>query len=122
MQLLGVFTPSKKLVARGIRADGARLLMYDLVTGDLDMPANPPGVAYIGPPPVQAPNPGGGGAILIPGPGQPGPSPGPGQQPPQQQVQMQTIGLRANPRANTVEAIAYNADRQQVGIVVLRVP
>jgi hypothetical protein len=116
MQLLGVFTTTKKVVARGNRPDGSRLLIYDLVTGDLEIPANPPGVAYIGPP-AQAAQPGGGQG---PGPGQPGPGPGQIIQQPQQQAQV--IGLRANPRANTVEAIAYNSDRQQVGVVVLRVP
>lgn len=120
MQLVGVFPATRKLVARGIRSDGTQLLVYDLRTGDLDMPANPEGVAFIGPPPVQQPTPGGGGVIQIP---RPGPGPGPGQQqPPQQQIQAPVIGLRANARANTVEAIAYNSERQQVGVVVLRVP
>jgi hypothetical protein len=124
MQLLGVFTATRTLVARGIGPDGARLLVYDLATGDLNMPPNPEGVAFIGPPPAQAPTPGGGGGPgggQFPGPGQPTPRPGPEGQPPVQ-IQLQVVGLRANVRANTVEAIAYNSDRQQVGIVVLRVP
>jgi uncharacterized protein (TIGR03437 family) len=120
VQFLGILTSTRKLVARGIRPDGARLLVYDLVTGDLFMPANPEGVAWFGPP-VQAGAPGqpGQGPGQGPGPGPGIPLPGQGQQ---QQQQTPLIGLRANVRANTVEAIGYNTERQQVGIVVVRVP
>lgn len=127
VQFLSVFPSTGKLVARGIRAEGAQLLVYDLKTGDLAVPANPEGVAFIGPP-VQTgaagPGPGfgGGGGGQGPGPGQfprGGGAGGGGAIP---VLLTPAVQLRANAKANTVEAIAFNASRQQVGVVVLRVP
>jgi len=103
--LLGVFPASRKLIARGIKADGASLLIYDLVSGDLQMPANPAGVTWFGPPIVQPAAPGGGG------------NPGGGGQ----QV-APVVALRANGKASAVMAIGYNAERQQTGIILVRIP
>ena len=115
VQLVNIFPVTRKLVARGVKADGAQLLVYDLVTGDLQIVANPPGVAWIGPPVVAAAAPGAGGLPGVPG--------GPGQAGGGGAQAMNAVqGLQGNTKANTVEAIAYNAARQQTGIAVLRVP
>jgi hypothetical protein len=65
------------------------------------MPPNPDGVAFVGGLPAQqgAGGPGGAGGLV-----------------------QQSVLQRANTKANIVEAIAYNADRRQVGIIALRIP
>ena len=103
---VGVFTNTRKIVARGVKTNGTQYLIYDLATGNLTLPANPEGVAYVGPLPAVAAGPG----------GQPG-QPGQGQQP-QQQVQAQVV----NGKANTLVALAYDAARSPVGIVAIKVP
>ncbi len=102
VQLLAVMNATRKLVAKGIKADGSgsQFLIYDLKTGDLQMPANPPGVAFVG---------------TLPGATAPG-SGGPGGG-----AAAQVIAQRVNRKANTVEAICYSADRKQTGLMVLRV-
>ena len=101
VQIIDVFPATRKVVARGNRTggSGSQFLVYDLISGDLQMPTNPEGVAFLGAPPPQ--------------PGQPG-QPG--------QPQAQAITLAANVRAQSVEAITYSANRQPNGILVLRVP
>ena len=104
VQLVDVFPATRKVVARGTRTggNGTQLLVYDLLTGDLQMPANPDGVAFVGAPPAQPGQPGGGGGGG--GGGQAG-----------------AITLSSNVRAQTVEAITYSANRQANGLMVLRV-
>jgi hypothetical protein len=106
IQALGVFPATRKLLARGNRmgGTGSQFLIYDLVTGDLEIVPNPEGVAFVGAPPAQGPGgmPGGGGV--------------PGQQPAPQ------VTFRANPRAHTVAAITYNSERRQNGVLVIRLP
>jgi uncharacterized protein (TIGR03437 family) len=96
---LGVLPSIRRLVARGMRAGGAgsQLLVYNLENGDLEIVANPEGVAWIGSPPGQQ--------------GQPG-------QPGQQVV---NIPARLNTKSNSVEGIAYGEDRRQMGVVVVRI-
>jgi uncharacterized protein (TIGR03437 family) len=99
VQMLGVFPATRKLIARGNQAGntGSQYLIYDLETGDVLMPDNPPGVVFVGNAPAAA-----GGAA------------GGGQQAPAIQ--------RANPKANTIEAVTYDADRKQNGVMLIRVP
>ncbi len=118
VNFLAVFPATRKLAARGIKAGGAgsQYLIYDLVTGDLFMPPNPEGVVSVGTPVVQPGQ--GGGAAGGTRPGQPGgTSPGqaaPGAAP--------AVLQHANPKANTIAAIGYNAEGKQAGILVVRVP
>ncbi|MCC6366767.1 MAG: IPT/TIG domain-containing protein [Bryobacterales bacterium] len=100
VQMLGVFPATRKLIARGIQAGnaGSQYLIYDLATGDVLMPDNPPGVVFVGNAPA-APGAGGGGGA-----------------PPAPAIQ------RANPKANTIEAVTYDADRKQNGVLLIRVP
>jgi hypothetical protein len=90
----------RKLIARGTLAgnSGAQLLVYDLVTGDLEIVPNPEGIAWLGPLPQTPPTPG---------------------QPPQQQI---NVPIRFNPKTNSVEALAFSADRRQRGIIIVRIP
>lgn len=99
VQLIGVLPATRKLIARGNRTGGAgsQYLIYDLLSGEVQMPANPPGVAFVGNVPAAAPTPG---------------------QPAQQAPVLQ----RVNPKANTIEAITYGADRRQNGALLIRVP
>jgi len=110
VEMVGIFTTTRKLVARGIKAGGAasQYLIYDLASGDLLMPDNPTGVVAVGGIPQQA---GQGGGATLPAPGGTPVTP-----------QAPTVLQRANPRANTVAAFAYNRAGKQVGVVVLRVP
>lgn len=103
-QLVGIFTSTQKLVARGIKPNnaGTQYLIYDLVTGDLQMPPNPAGVAFVGTLPAAQTGP--------PGPGGQGPGGG-----------AQAVLQRVNVKANTVEAVTYSADRKQNGVMTLRV-
>lgn len=110
VELVGIFSTTRKLVARGIRSGGAQsqYLIYDLVTGDLLMPANPTGIVAVGGIPQQA---GGGGGVTPPVPGGTPVTP-----------QAPTVLQRANLKANTVAAFAYSRDGRQAGVLVLRVP
>jgi hypothetical protein len=101
VQFVGIMTNNRKLVARGVRPQnaGSQYLIYDLRTGDLAMPPNPEGVAYVGAVPAQ--------------PGQPG-----GAQPGQPAAQYQAV----NVKSSTVTAVGFNADREPVGILTVRIP
>ncbi len=124
VQLVDVFTSTRKLLARGIKTGntGAQYLLYDLTTTDLELIPNPPGVAWVGNVPAQAATPaapGGGGAGGGAGPGQ--------QQPPQQpqqpqQPQAPSIYQDSNPKANTVSSTCFDADRKPVGVMLVRLP
>lgn len=102
VNFVGVFANTRKLIARGIKANGAQYLIYDLVDGNLLMPANPEGVAYAGPLPAAA-----GGQ-------------GPPQQPQPQQPQVQAQLINA--KANVIAALAYDSARTLVGILTIKVP
>lgn len=138
--LLSVFPNTRKIVARGTKADntGSQILIFDIDTGDLSVVRNPEGVTFVGQLPAAAtggggtpgtPGPGapGGGGPGVPGggggPGVPGGGGGPGVLPgggggAQVVPAIQSI----NTKANTVAAMGYSAERQPVGIVVVRVP
>jgi uncharacterized protein (TIGR03437 family) len=113
VQMIGVFTTTRKLVARGVKTgnSGAQYLIYDLISGDLIIVPNPPGVAWVGPAAQQQQQPG----QQLPGPQQPG------QQLPGQQ-QRAVAAQDPNPKANVIAAICYDQDRKQVGILTVRVP
>lgn len=104
VQLMGVLPATRRLVARGIRTGntGSQYLIYDLQTGEVFLPENPPGVAFVGNVTVQP---------QMPQPGQP-------QQPQQQSPVLQ----RLNQKANTIEAVTYGEDRRQNGVILVRVP
>jgi len=95
VSLVGFFNATRKLVARGIKANnaGSQYLIYDLVTGDLLMPANPEGVVWVG----TAPRPAG---------------------------QTQAIPLLEdiNPKANFISAVAYDEQRRPIGVMSIRIP
>lgn len=144
VNLLGVFPVTRKLVARGIKSGGAgsQYLIYDLVTGDLWMPANPERVAWVGgvtqaaaggvqpgqggPAPGAPGQPPGGaapgqGAGAQPGqggtqPGQPGATPTPGA------AQPAVVLQQANPRSAAVIAAALDERGGQLGLLLVRVP
>ena len=120
VQMIGVFTTTRKLVARGMKTGGvgAQYLIYDLISGDLIVVPNPPGVAWVGPVPQQQQQ---GGGQPVPGPG-PVPVPGPGV--PGQPVQQlrAVIAQDANPKSNVIAAICYDQNRKQTGIMTVRVP
>lgn len=136
--LLSVFPNTRKIVARGTKTEnaGSQVLIFDIETGDLTVVKNPDGVAFVGQLPAAAGagggaggggggNPGGPGGPGVPGGGGPG-FPGGGGTPvvpggggaAQPVATIQSV----NTKANTVAAMGYNADRQPVGIVVVRVP
>jgi hypothetical protein len=102
MTQLGVFLATRKLVARGIKTGAAssQLLVYDLVTNDLQIVPNPDGVVWVGAPPVQQPQP-----------------PLPDRQP-----ATPAAPPVANVKANTVAAVTYGEDRKQTGVMVVRIP
>ena len=97
VQLLSIFPTTRKLLARGTRVEpvGSQLLVYDMVTGDLQVVANPAGVVWAGPAPV------------VPTPGQP-----------QQQV---PALQHFSPRSNAVHVVGYGADRRAIGVMLLRI-
>ena len=105
VQLLATFPVSRKLLARGTRADpaGSQLLLYDLVTGNLQILANPEGVSWVG----QVPN----------APGQPGQQGQPGQPGQQPAPAIQHF----SPRSNAVHVMGYGANRQPAGMILVRV-
>ena len=98
INFIGLLPTQRKLVARGIKTGntGSQLLIYNLDTRDLEVIANPDGVAWAGSPPAQN----------VPG-------------APQQQAI--NVPIRVNQKASTIEAITYAADRKQVGAIVVRV-
>ena len=97
VQLLSIFPTTRKLLARGTRVEpvGSQLLVYDMITGDLQVVANPSGVVWAGPVPV------------VPTPGQP----------PQQVQPLQHF----SPRSNAVHVVGYGADRRPIGVMLLRI-
>ncbi len=103
--LIGIFQNTRKMIARGNKANGNQYLIYDLVTGNLIQPTNPDGVAYVGVLPAVA------------GPPGPGGQPGGGGQP---QVQVQ--GQVLSQKSNTIVALGYDAARNPVGLVAIKVP
>jgi uncharacterized protein (TIGR03437 family) len=94
VQILAIFDTTRKIVARGTRPgnSGSALLVYDLVSGDLAMPPNPEGCAFVGTAPAAAP---GGG---------------------QQAVNL----LAVSPKANSILAGCFGANRQLAGFVLLK--
>jgi hypothetical protein len=98
VQPLTIFPATRKLIARGTKIEpaGTQILIYELVSGDLQIVANPEGVSFVG----QAPN----------APGQPG-------QPAQQQVVLQNV----NPKSNAVTMVGFDAERRPVGVLLVRV-
>lgn len=98
VQLLNTFPVTRKLLARGTRSQpaGSQLLLYDMVTGDLQILPNPEGISWVG----QVPN--------VPAQGQP-PQP---QTPPLQHF---------SPRSNAVHVMGYGANRQPAGMILVRV-
>ncbi|MCL5745811.1 MAG: hypothetical protein M1541_18120, partial [Acidobacteria bacterium] len=115
---VGVFPATRKLVARGFLQGnaGSQLLIYDLNSGDLTgIVPNPDGVAFIGPRPAAA--------VTPPGPGTPGGGAGAGGGGGGAAAALNAATLiTANPKANTVSAVALDADGKQVGVVVARIP
>ncbi|MBI4874023.1 MAG: hypothetical protein HY822_05250, partial [Acidobacteria bacterium] len=109
VQMLGIFEATRKLVARGMKDGGAgsQYLIYDLVTKDLIVVPNPPGVAWVGPVPAQQPQ-------------QQQPGAGQGGQPGQQQRPIQAQDINA--KASVIAAICSDQDRNQAGIMTVRVP
>jgi uncharacterized protein (TIGR03437 family) len=84
---------TRKLVGRALKTGGANVVVYDLVTGDITVVANPDGVTHFGPPPAANPTAAAAAGLLMSG----------------------------NARANTVNGVAYNGQRQ-AGIIVVRIP
>ena len=99
--IASVFPDTRKLIARGTKANnaGTNYLIYDLVTGDLRIIDNPPGVAFVGTVPAQAP---------AGGPGTPGAAQTP-------------VLQNFSAKSNTIEAVTYGADRKQTGLMLVRV-
>ncbi len=99
---LDVFLATRKLVARAVRPRGSQLVVYGLADGSLTVVPNPDGVASIGPvPTAQAPN--------------PNPNPGGGA------ANLARL-LAPNAKANTVAGVAYDAEGNQEGVIVVRIP
>ncbi len=84
---------TRKLVGRALKQGGSAVVIYDLITGDIAVPQNPAGITSVGPPPSQNAAAAAASAQLV----------------------------LANPRANTVAAVAYSGSKQ-AGIMVIRVP
>ncbi|MBM3788318.1 MAG: hypothetical protein FJW30_28615, partial [Acidobacteria bacterium] len=101
VQPLSIFPATRKLIARGTRAEpaGSQILIYDLVSGDLRIVANPEGVSWAGAVPAVQPQPG---------------------QPPNPAAQQPAL-QSANPKANSVSVVGFNAQRQPVGVLTIRV-
>ncbi len=110
VQLTGLLPATRKLVARGVKsgATGSQFLVYHLDDEDLAIVPNPPGVAWVGALPgqqqaIQQPRP--------PDTGEPAPL-----------LELVRTPQDATAKANTVAAFAYDAERKQMGIVLMRVP
>ncbi|MCX6592010.1 MAG: hypothetical protein NTZ56_10830 [Acidobacteria bacterium] len=112
VQIAGIFATTRKVVGRGVKDQnaGSQFIVYDLVSGDANVIPNPEGVAFVGPLPAVAGAGGGGGA------------PGGGGAGGQAGQAAQAVTLRANPRAGSIAATAWNAQRRAVGIALLQVP
>jgi uncharacterized protein (TIGR03437 family) len=152
VSISGVLPVTRKVVARGVKTDstGSQYIVYNLMTSDLTVVANPDGVAWVGA--VQqsssttvTPPGGGGGGGTPPGggggtppgggaPGGGGGTPGGGGGTPGGGGSFPGVTIGANPfflaagiesvnaKANTVTALGYNSDGKQIGIVYVRVP
>jgi uncharacterized protein (TIGR03437 family) len=97
VQLVSIFTTTRKVIAKGNKANnaGSQFLIYDLLSGDLTIVPNPKGVVFVGTVPQVAPTPG---------------------QPAQAVVNLQ----RANNKADTIQAVTFGADRKQNGMMIIR--
>jgi len=126
VNFVGVFPNTRKVVGRANRAEnaGSQFVIYDLLSQDSVIVPNPEGVAFVGQLPAQAPGggaPGGGGGVP-PGGGMPpggggGGAGGPAGQP-AAPAQLQVISAKSG----FVAAVAFNAQRQPVGVVAVRIP
>ena len=98
VQPLTIFPATRKLIARGTRTEpaGTQILIYDLVSGDLQIIANPERVSFVG----ALPN--------VPG--------QPGQPPAQQQPALQNI----NAKSNAVTMVGFDSQRRPVGVLLVR--
>jgi uncharacterized protein (TIGR03437 family) len=106
----GVYQATRKVVGIGVRTAGrgSQFIVYDLASDSVTVVPNPQGVAFVG---------------LRPGaarPGQPGAPGGPGAGPGGAAAARGLIS--ANTSANTIAAVALDAQGKQVGIMVVRVP
>lgn len=95
---LGVFLPTRKVVARAVRQRASQLVVYGLEDGSLTVVPNPDGVAAAGPVPAAAAGGGGTGAANL------------------------ARLLSPNAKANTVAGVAYDAEGNQKGVMVVRIP
>jgi uncharacterized protein (TIGR03437 family) len=95
----GLMPSVRKLIARGLKANnaGSQLLIYDVLTGDLAMPAAPAGCTFVGTVPAAQT---------------------PGQPPAQQPVQL----LSFNQKANSIVAGCFDDNRRLTGFLQIRVP
>ena len=120
VELTGVFPATRKAVARAVNANGtgSQFFIYDLATLDVTPVNNPDGVVFVGSLPGSGPTRGGpissqfhtgrlkpDAGITIGGPGGAGPS-----------------VVNANLMANSVEALCFDANSNQTGIMSFRVP
>jgi len=137
LQLVDIMPATRKVVARGIKTGnaGAQYLIYDLQTMDLTLVPNPEGVVWVGGVPAQAPQPGtpgaggggaggaapGGGGAAGGGGAGGGPAGGAGGAVPQPQP-APTVYQDPNPKANTLAAVCFDADRKPVGVMLVRIP
>ncbi len=114
--LVSVFATTRKVMALGVKTggNGTELMLFDLDNQDFTRIPNPDGVAFVGTLPPQQPAGGGGGA-----PGGGGGAPGGGQAGGQQAV---TIFIVPNTKANQVAAMCFNANRQPVGVMAVKIP
>jgi uncharacterized protein (TIGR03437 family) len=92
VQLLGTFLATGKIAVRGLAQGTYHLLIYDLEGNVIAVP-NPNGVASFGPPPATT----AAAAARLPVP-------------------------VANPKANTISTIAYDASGNQIGVLLAKVP
>ncbi len=106
----GAFPATRKLVARAVKPNntGSQFLIYDLITSNINLVPNPAGVVFVGAGPApSAPGPGGSGTTIG----------GPG-----------TVSfgappvVHANLNTNSVEALCFDANGNQTGLMSFRVP
>ncbi|MEZ5400369.1 MAG: hypothetical protein R2729_11925 [Bryobacteraceae bacterium] len=126
----GVFVNTRKVVARGAKTGntGAQYIVYDIETGEATIPENPEGVEFVAVAPAAAGGGAAGGGAGGGGGGAPGGRPGggfpggagggalPGGGAAARVVQI------VSTKSNVITAVAYNGQRQPVGILSLRVP
>jgi uncharacterized protein (TIGR03437 family) len=115
--LVEVFTTTRKVLALGTRtgATGTEMMLFDLDNQDLTRIPNPDGVAFVANLPAQA-APGGGGA---PGGGMPGGGMPGGGGAGAAQI---TVYVVPNTKSNQVVAMCFNANRQPVGVMAVKIP